>query len=185
MSISIDVAGGLQQECSATGGSSISMTANTTLSEGDSIQSIDWSIDGIIVSSGGMITEFISLGNHVINATVTTVNGLTASTAVNLSVNDTTPPVVSSEFINRITNMPAVELRRFNLLEIQAEATDICDPAPAVEAMFGAAVNDGDNVFIMKYFGNVSIGVAAIDLTVRATDSSNNTSSATTTLNIQ
>jgi hypothetical protein len=185
VSISIDVAGGLQQECSQTGGSVVSMTANTVLSDGDSVQNIEWFIDGQAAASGDMISEFLSLGSHVINASVTTANGLTASAAVNLSVVDTTPPVVSSEFINRFTRMPAAELRRFNFLEVQAEATDTCDATPVVKAMFGANVNDGDYLYIMKYFGNVSLGVTAIDLTVMATDSSNNSSSATTTLNVQ
>ena len=185
VSISIDVAGGLQQECTDTGGSTISMTADVVIPSGDSIQSIDWTLDGVSLSTGVAITEFISLGSHVVNATVTTVSGLTASAVVDLSVVDTTPPAVSSDFISRITNMPIDELRRSNFLHINAEATDICDPSPAVEAMIGAPVEDGDNVIIIQHTGSVRISLTAIDLTVRATDSSNNTATATSSLTIQ
>jgi hypothetical protein len=69
------------------------------------------------------------------------------------------------------------EVAHFDFLKIKAETTDICVPAPTVEAMSGAAVNNGDCVFIMRHFRNASTGVSAIGLTVRATDSSNDSSS--------
>ena len=51
--ISINVAGGANQECSETGGSTVSFTANVHMPDDDSINTIQWQVDGVEVSTGG------------------------------------------------------------------------------------------------------------------------------------
>lgn len=183
--ISISVEGGRAQECSETGGSTLVMNASTTVPDGDSVESIGWTVDGNPLPDGASIDGYIALGSHIITANVQTVGGLTASATTSVTIRDTTPPEISAGFLDRMRGLPTEEIQRFNFLQIQAAATDVCDPSPEVEAMIGGAVQDGTLVYIMKYFGNVSINLSAIDLTVHAKDASNNSSSATTTLNIQ
>lgn len=182
--VEINVSGGLTQECTVSGGANVTMDTSIIVPDDDSVASINWMIDGNPAGSGSMITEFLSLGTHQVEVTLTTTNGLSDTASTNVVIEDTTAPVVSADFINSFTGMSVTDLQRFNFLRIQAAASDVCDPNPQVDAMIGAPVNDGDAVFIMKYFGNVSINLTKIDLTVRATDSQNNVSSQTATINI-
>jgi len=183
--VALDIEGGVFQECSMAGGSSVHMTAIPTLPDDDSVSSIEWTINGQPAGVGADISHYLTLGNNTIEVLLTTINGGTDTISAVVRVNDTTPPIVSADFINRLNGMSVTELQRFNMLKIKAGAVDVCDPEPIVEAMIGAPVNNNDSVFIMKYFGNVSLNLSKIDLSVRATDNQGNSSKQTATINIQ
>lgn len=182
--ISMTVSGGNTQECSATGGSSVAISATTTVPDGDQIDTISWTIDGAFTGNGENINPFLSLGGHQVNVTVTTVLGGSASTSQSISVNDTQAPQASAAFLDASTQQPVSTAASRDKVDIQAEATDVCDPTPAVASMVGANVTDGDRLTVIRKSGNVSLNVDALDLSVHATDSSGNSAAASSRLMI-
>ena len=177
--ITLDVAGGLTQECSQTGGSNVMVTSVVNIPENDSLATIQWQVDGTNVSTAESINEFLNLGQHRVTAQLGTVNGLSASAEVDVLVQDTIAPEVSADFINRFTNSSLIDLQFFNALKVEAAAVDVCDPAPVVEAMYGSPVQDNDSLLIFKRSGYVIMNIDTLDLSVRATDSSNNSAVST------
>lgn len=182
-SISIVVPGGNTQECAETGGSSVSMSANVTVPNGDAVSTITWSVDGSVLGTGTSIVPFLDLGSHVISANVLTFGGLRASSTSNVGVEDTTPPVAHAAFVNKRTGAEITSVSGKVRIKIQATATDICDANPVVNAMMGAPVNDGDSVGVGKSGEDLTISVSSIDLAVQASDASGNTATDTATLN--
>ncbi len=181
-SISINISGGSTQECSVAGGSNVSISSTITVPNGDVVSSIAWSIDGTIVGNGEIIDIFIDLGSHVVNADITTANGLTATAVTNVVVQDTTGPVVSAAFLDNKHRTAITQISHRGRIEIQAEATDICDPEPTIEAMLGAATEDGNTIRVSKRHGRINLEAESLDLSVRASDASGNTASASSTL---
>jgi len=183
-SISMDVVGGSTQECSATGGSAISINATSAVPDGDAVASVDWMIDDVFAGNGLSINSFFALGSHSVSATVTTVNGLTASSVINVAVNDTLAPVVTAAFLDKDTQMPITAASSRDRVDIEADATDICDSAPVIDAMVGAGVSDADRLRVSRNGNRVSLNIDALDLSVHATDASNNSASAGSSLTI-
>lgn len=181
-SISINVSGGPTQECSTVGGSDISMTTTITVPDSDAVSSITWSIDGAVVGNGEVLDIFLALGSHLVSADVVTTNGLTATSTANVVIQDTTAPVVSAAFLDNMHHTAISHISRHGRIEVQAEATDICDPEPTVEAMLGAATEDGDTISVSKHRGRISLEADSLDLSVRASDASGNAASASATL---
>lgn len=175
--ILMSIEGGESQECNSTGGNNISITATTTVSPDDAISSINWSVDGTAVASGDNLQQFFTLGGHSVQAILTTVNGLSSTASSNIMISDTTPPVVSAAFVSH-RNRPLHEVKHIGKVKIQAEAEDICDAEPSVNAMIGAPVEDGDKIKVGKHNGSVKLDVPSLTLSVYAADSSGNSASA-------
>ncbi|WJW75202.1 hypothetical protein QVG61_12010 [Thiohalobacter sp. IOR34] len=182
--ISLTVGGGAVQECSTAGGSSVAVTAAATVPDGDAVDSIVWSVDGSVVASGASVELFLELGTHVVSAEVQTIGGLSATTATRIVVQDTVAPDVTAAFIDRKHKTRTARVVHRGRVEIQAEADDVCDPDPVIEAIIGAAVEDGDMLRVAKRKGWVSLQAQGLDLTVRASDASGNTATAKAVLNI-
>ena len=183
-SISIAVAGGNTQECSSIGGSSVTINATTKVPVGDAVSSVSWTIDSLPVGNALAINPFLSLGSHAVSATVTTVNGLTAFTAQTIQVKDTQAPSVKAAFLNVRTLRPVTKITSRDIVEVQAEATDVCNPAPVVKSMVGANMNDGDRLSAVGRIGSITLNINKLDLTVTATDASNNSATANSSLTI-
>jgi len=183
-SIFIDVVGGLTQECSSVGGSAVSINATSTVPNGDVVSSVSWMMDSIDAGNGLSINPFLSLGSHVVSAMVTTVNGLTASSVTSIVVKDTQAPVVIAAFLDTRTHMQVTASSSRHKVEIEAAATDVCDSSPIIGAMVGAKVNDADRLKVSRNGNRVSLNIDALDLSVRATDASNNTATANSSLSI-
>ncbi|HED33208.1 MAG TPA: hypothetical protein ENJ08_03180 [Gammaproteobacteria bacterium] len=181
-SISISVSGGPTQECSTVGGSNVSINSTVTVPDGDSVNSIIWSIDGTVVGNGELLDVFMALGSHVVNAEVITVSGLTATSVADVVIQDTTAPVVTAAFLSNIHRSTISHISRHGRFEVQAEATDICDPEPTIEAILGAATNDGNIISVSKHRGRISLEAESLELSVKASDASGNTASASATL---
>ena len=182
--ISIAVAGGNTQECSSTGGSSVTINATTSVPTGDAVSSVSWMIDSVPAGNALTLNPFLTLGSHVISATVTTVNGLTATAVQTAQVEDTQAPNVKAAFLNVRNHKPVTSITSRDNIEIQAEATDVCDPVPTVKAMVGANMKDGDRLSVAGRTGSISLNINKLDLSVRATDASSNTATANSSLTI-
>jgi hypothetical protein len=181
-SVTISVPGGTTQECTATDGNRVSMTATPVAPNGDAVASIDWTVDGIPAGSGTTITVFMGLGAHSVEVDVITSNGLTTSDSETVTVEDTTAPLIKSAFMDPRNGNVITTVSRSGPIEIAARATDLCDPAPTVSAVVGAPVDDKQGLKVAKNAGKVSINTPNLTLSVKAKDKSGNASSADTVL---
>ena len=84
--------------------------------------------------------------------------------------------------MNVRNQQPVTRVTNRDNLEIQAEATDVCDPVPAVKAMVGANTKDGDRLSVSGRSGSINLNINKLDLSVRATDASNNSATANSSL---
>jgi len=182
--ISLTPVGGDTHECSTTGGANVVVNSTVNLPDGDSVESIEWSVDNTVVSSGNQFSNFVQLGTHTVAATLTTYNGLVANAETQVTVSDTSPPVVIADLIDRVVDAPLDMLGFTNYLKVDAEGIDVCDPAPSVEAMYGAITHDDASLVLINYYGKAVFDIPAFDLTVRATDSSGNTNTETRTVQV-
>jgi len=182
--VSLSVDGGTTQECASTGGNSVVISAEAVIPPGDTLATIDWTVDGSPAGSGSSITPFLSLGSHNITVDITTANGLSDSASEAVTVEDTIPPVVSGVFLDPRNGEVITTVLRSGPVEVSAEAADICDPAPLVNALIGAPIEDAQGVHVAKNVGRVSFEAPNLTLSVTAADASGNTDSAVTTLTI-
>lgn len=176
--LSLSVAGGSTQECSVTGGSNVAINVDSTIPPGDALDSIIWLVDGSEVMGGNTINEFLSLGSHTIDATLTTTTGLTASDSIDVLVKDTTKPVLSLGFTDSLTgeSITSILHSRVHFVAINLIANDACDAEPvsrgALIPLMEVVNND-----VIKIFGNtgeVEMPITAIQLTGTASDANGN-----------
>ena len=181
VSVTIDVVGGTTQECSDVGGSTVTLTADTTVSGGAGLASIDWTIDGGSSGSGETITPFLTLGSHTIEVVATTTAGDTDTDVATVEVVDTTSPSIDVAFLDSRTGAPISEIsgRGVRFVTTAFSATDACDSSPQTQGLvtptFG--VNDGDTIRVQGNSQTVDLPTTALELSVTARDSSGNTSS--------
>lgn len=182
--INVSVVGGTQQECSAHGGTQVTANAAVDVPEGDSVAAVNWTLDGEAIGSGDQIVQLIPLGTHSLAAEVQTLNGESATSTRNITIQDTQPPGVDAAFVKLRTGGVVTNVNRDTKLSIRATATDVCDPDPAVNAMVGAPVSDGGIVAVEVEKGRVKLDVPQMSLSVTARDASNNSASDTANLTI-
>ncbi len=184
--VSVEVEGGNTQECSAPGGSTVTLTANVSLFGGAELGSVDWMIDGEVVGSGQTISPFLSLGSHVVQVAATTSTGETSSDTTSVHVVDTTPPDLVASFVDRRSGQEVTSIDRPNVHRIvtRLEASDVCDPHPSTEATVGFPVVDGLRLKIQGKRGRVTLTTSRLELTATARDESSNTTTAKKTLTI-
>lgn len=182
--ITINAVGGTRQECSTTGGSLVTLDATVGLPPGDSVASINWTLDGAPIGTGAQIVPLVSLGSHSLMAELQTQGGLSATATSNLVIEDTQPPVVNAAFINPRTGRVVTHVNRNTQLSIRANAVDVCDASPNVQALVGAPATDGGTVAVQVTQGLVGISVPQLNLSVTTNDDSGNAASAGATLTI-
>ena len=173
--VAINIAGGGIQECSSEGGENVSMNADIVVSEGDSINYVEWTIDGNFISNQQSINELLGLGTHVIGLTVNTLySQISKSTSV--TIQDTTPPVVTAQFRDLITNslISSVNLGQ-HIVRIEATAIDQCDPFPVTTSMYGTPTANFGRFMSYGFEGGFIIPKTNITLMVQGTDSAGNT----------
>lgn len=172
--ISINITDGAVQECAEQGGTQVAVTASVNAPPGDSIVTIDWTLDGVAIGSGEQIVQLVSLGIHSLSAEVQTLNGQTASSTKNITIQDTQQPVVTAAFINTKTGQVVNSVDKNARLSVRASADDVCDAHPVVNAMIGAPVSDGGLVDVKVEKGLARHEVSQMNLSVTATDASGN-----------
>lgn len=181
---SISVAGGSEQECSTTGGTVVTVSSESILPNGDTVASITWTVNGVVVGTGESIDAHLVLGSNTISADLLTTLGNTASDTVNVEVSDTTAPVITAGFFDPKTGYPVSQITHSESVVIRYSAVDACDSDPSINAMIGTSVNDGQlfnattsGKFILKE-------VESLNLVAQAMDASGNKATQDATLSI-
>ena len=178
IAVSIDVTGGSTQECTETGGATVAISADVTLTGGAELASVNWTIDGASAGSGNTITPFLALGPHTVEALATTTTGVSDTDSIVVNVADTTPPVVDAHFLDSRTGEPISNIsgNRANFVTTSFGATDVCDPDLQIQGTvtptFG--VNNGDTIKIQGNNQTVNLPTTALEMSVTATDASGN-----------
>ncbi len=183
--ISLQVNGGQIQECSAHGGSPITMTATVTVPQGETLASLNWTIDGNPAGSGPQITPLVPVGTHTVRVEALTTTGHSAVATANVMVRDTISPTVTAAFIDQRTGQAVNQTSKNAKLVIKAEAIDVCDPKPAVVSMAGLPVSNGELIKARVEQQRLIIDDATqITLSVTATDASGNSANGQASLAI-
>jgi hypothetical protein len=185
LSVNIVVSGGTSQECASPGGSEIGVsTVINNLQPDDSISAISWSLDGEPAATGNSANLFFTLGTHIVDVDVTTGAGSSAANSLGVGVADTAPPALAVGFIDRKTGEPVNQLTSPNSkVRVHIDASDICDPEPAVTATAGIPVVDGELIKIRAEQGRMVFGESDdISVSAIASDASGNSTTGSATL---
>lgn len=183
--ISLQIDGGQIQECSAHGGSPITMTATVTVPQGETLASLNWTIDGNAAGSGPQISPLVPVGAHTVRVEALTATGHSAVATANITVRDTVSPTVTAAFVDQRTGQAISQASKNTKVVIKAEAVDVCDPKPAVVSMAGLPVGNGDSIKVRIEQQRLIIDDAThITLSVTATDASGNSATGQASLTI-
>ena len=177
--------GAVVQECNSTGGNLINLSTQVDLAGEDQVSHVEWFVNDQLIASGNAIQHFFPLGTQTISVRLTTLAGQEATDSMTVTIRDTTPPLVNADFINRVYDQSLEQLEFINFLRVVAQATDICDPSPVVQAMYGAPVKDNDSILVLQYSSFIILDTPLISLNVQATDSAANSASASRNILIQ
>lgn len=180
----IRTTGGDQQECASHDGTPIAVNATVTLPPGDRLAAINWLLDGASVGSGEEIVATVPLGVHDLAAEVTTIGGLSTVARRQITVRDTQAPTMSAAFVDKQSGVAVTQVTDNTKVRIRAQAQDVCDPAPAVDAVLGVPVQDGSMIGIKVERGRANIAVSQIRLSVNGRDATGNAASASAVLNV-
>ncbi|RRQ21428.1 hypothetical protein D6C00_05385 [Thiohalobacter thiocyanaticus] len=176
--VDLNVPGGLTQECSETGGTSVNLTATATLKGGATLGSISWAVDGADAGTGSSITPFLSLGEHTVEVTAMTTNGVTDTESTTVNIRDTQQPSLDIEFIDTSTGMAITEIDspRVSYVEVRLNSDDVCDEDPAVSGVAKpvTAITGGEVIRIQGNIQDTDMPTTAIEVTANATDDSGN-----------
>jgi len=182
--ISLQISGGQVQECSVHGGTPITMTATVTVPPGDTLASVNWTIDGNPAGSGSQISPLVPVGAHTVRVQALTTSGQSAVTTANVTVQDTVAPTVTAAFVDQATGQVVSQVSKNTKVIVKAKAVDVCDPAPAIIPMAGLPVHDGDRIKARIDQQRLVIDdVAQLTLSVTATDASGNSAIGQASLN--
>lgn len=187
--LSIYIPGGTLQECTAHGGSNVSMNANFVGDAGE-IVGISWYVDGSAtsVASGTSVEFFVPLGTHTIDVIVTTMTLGDFSESINLSIQDTEAPVITTAFVDEKTGETITSVAGKASVGASINVIDICDPEPISTSVFGVPYLYSDSIKIKSDKKDFSISLTsepntdAAALSVIATDETGNVSGVTAML---
>ena len=182
--IAINVEGGTIQECTSHQGATVTASANVSLPPGETVESIDWTLNGEPVGGGEQIVQTLGLGVNALEAQLRTQSGMTASASSDVMVRDSLPPRVKAAFIDDRTGDQVTHVDKNSHIRIEANAEDDCDPHPDVQAMIGSQVNDGNVIAIQVERDRVSLSMPRMTLSVTARDASGNVATDTAELSI-
>jgi len=188
--VRVTVQGGTTQECNEHGGSTVTYNSTVDLFNGGELSSLDWLLDGEIVSSGTdfSYTTYTLLGQHTIEAIATLVTGHTGSDLVSVNIKDTLQPGITPSFIDARTHEVITEIadNEKHYVEVELLAEDICDPQPTTSGTIVPVftVNNADIIIVKAKKGLISMPSTALNLNALAKDRSGNALSAYTSLKI-
>lgn len=184
--VSLNVAGGNNQECASIGGHEVSSAVEITLLNGAELESISWSVDEVSAGSGENLAYFLSLGTHTISVTAFSSTGQqdTASTTVNIV--DTTSPLITADFIDNRTGaaINSIDTKNTSFVGVNISASDICDASPSTDTIGGFSLVDGDTLKIQGNLNKVELTTSSLIMKTQASDASGNQTVTTKTLTI-
>ncbi|TNG02013.1 MAG: hypothetical protein EP297_01640 [Gammaproteobacteria bacterium] len=186
ITVAINVAGGELQECMDTGGSTVTISAETMLFGDAELASVEWTVDGVSAGSGETITPFLEVGSHTVEALATTTTGESDTDLVIVTVTDTVAPDLEVAFVDGRSGVHVSQVERANVQWIVAHfvATDACDPNPVASGVGGFSVQHGDLLKVQGNLNSVTMTTSELELGATATDISGNTSSGSASLYI-
>lgn len=188
--IKIDAPAGTTQECSEEGGTNVEFTTEVRLINGAELGTIEWFVNGYSSGFGETFTTFLGLGEHTIEALATAIQSVSDSDVINVSIVDTTGPVLDVGFVNTRTGEVVSEISSASaqFVTTQIFVTDICDPQPSIQAVVSPvhSVENGDVIKINpgKFGNKLGLDTTALELRATATDSSNRGTVESTVLKI-
>lgn len=173
--VTIQALGGGVHECSEASGATITLDSNPTTAGIAVLERVEWTVDGVLIGQGASITEYFSLGTHIVEATAITTAGETATDSINVDITDTLSPLLQIIFLNTAGN--PVTSAASGDYTVQYNASDICDPTPGIigSATPVMTIYDGDVISIDGTTGNVALPTTAVEVSANATDASGNT----------
>jgi len=174
--ISIDIAGGQIQECSAINGSFVSLTSDVQLLDGSELSLVTWVIDGENAGTGNSIEPFLKLGEHSIIATAESTSGYSSNASTHVVVTDTTAPDITVNFIDEQSGEPIISIDHQNAHHVttQMVASDICDPNPEILGTGGVDIVNGSVLKVKGNDNSVTLTTNSILLRATTTDASGN-----------
>jgi hypothetical protein len=172
-------------ECSQPNAASIQASALITEIPNDPSVLTQWFLDGDSQGYGDNIEFIAPLGDGTLTVEVTSQAGEIASVSKVITVEDTTPPEISIDFIDhRGGSVQAIARNGLHNLTIELSATDICDPEVTVTGTGGIGVVDGTGLSIHATLHEVTLQSSTFVLDADASDDSGNTGQATKELSI-
>ncbi|TAL05646.1 MAG: HYR domain-containing protein [Verrucomicrobia bacterium] len=156
----------LTVECQST----VNLNASQSSDPDSDALSFEWSENGVVLGTNSTFAGLLGLGSHTITLKVSDPCGMFSQDEVLVTVVDTTAPTVACPpglTATVITNCQAIVP---NIL-LQVVASDNCAPAGSLTLSQNPAAG-------------TTIGLGQHTITVTATDSSGNSSSCSTTLNV-
>jgi len=180
------VSGGDTHECTSVDGANVSASANVTVNN-DSIDSIEWTLDGAVVGAGPTVNLVAPLGGSELVVRATAVSGKTASKSTTIRVRDTTPPELTVKFIDTKSNEVVNAIDRNGLTRLIADytATDTCDISPTVTATGGFNIANQSFLPLKVLNDEIIMDIPEIKISAVAIDSSSNSKSSSATLTVK
>ena len=175
--LKINVAGGWQQECTETRGTTVELEAELAV-DGKSIAAVEWQLDGVTAGFGNPASIFVPVGSPTITAIATADTGDSFSASGVLFVSDTVAPSLSLWLTDRNGRAVIGEIPSgLNTVTVHYSATDTCDPNPTVSTVAGVPVSDGQEIRIHASIDQVIIDASGFKVRADATDETGNTTS--------
>jgi hypothetical protein len=178
--VSINVQGGLEQECDSPAGTAVYISVSTETADPTSIPFVTWAIDDGLPMPviGDLITPILSLGHHVITVTAELASGEIDTDTVAVTVLDTQPPDVFAAFVDENSGQVITQASSRDKVSTMVIANDRCDLEPTVTAIVGVSANNSGVFSFDKSRKALSLKSTSDEedaiLSVIATDSSGN-----------
>lgn len=181
--VALNVDGGSVQECTGNLSADVTVNAVPNLIGGAELDDVFWTVNGEAAGSGLSITENLSLGSHLVEATALTTTGETDDEFINVVVQDTTRPIVSVDFISKNGRGEAIDVENGvaspGKYRVSIKITDNCDPDPVIshsEAREVTLIDDGDTIKITNKVDNLKLSKSGVTVQASGHDASGNNS---------
>jgi hypothetical protein len=122
------------------------MTVNISISDDDAVETITWSLDDVPVANGESVIVPVPLGGHAVEVDVTTILGRTFRDTANITVPDSTAPMINSAFLDAKSGTEITVINSKGKATVSIDVSDTCDASPTSSATTGLSVLDGDTV---------------------------------------
>lgn len=178
--------GGALHECTSVSGDMVSVSVDVSVTN-DAVDTVNWMLNGSMIGSGTALDVVMPLGVNELTVVATAVSGLSATSQVTITVEDTAAPEVVVEFIDTQFDTAVSVINRNGLTRIKANytATDVCDASPTITATGGFNIINDSFLPVKVLNDEIIIDIPEMKISATAMDSSNNSSSASASLFVQ
>lgn len=168
------------------GGALVEASSTVDLINDAQLESVVWKVDGQLVASTESFSDYLPLGLHTLEIVATITTGDQASALRHVRITDTENPVITAFFTDSRTGevITSIDTKNTSFVQSNFGATDACDTEPNVQGFGGFALTDGQTLKIQGNQDKVELNASALEMFVKATDASGNSSEETKTLSI-